>query len=64
MIASDEQLPWPLPLTPQSRMLQGCNVAVMQILIDNHMLTADEEVRLRQGLNFGLDDRWLSLLYK
>ena len=37
---------------------------VLQILIDNHMLTADEEVRLRQGLNFSQDDRWLALLYR
>lgn len=35
-----------------------------QILIDNHMLTADEEARLRQGLNFSNDDRWLLLLYQ
>ncbi|KAL0042944.1 hypothetical protein WJX79_004643 [Trebouxia sp. C0005] len=35
-----------------------------QILIDNHMLTADEEARLRQGLKFSNDDRWLSLLYQ
>jgi len=40
------------------------NKSVLQILIDNHMLTADEEARLRQGLNFSIDDRWLSLLYQ
>lgn len=43
---------------PRSTML------VLQILIDNHMLTADEEVRLRQGLKFSQDDRWLALLYQ
>ena len=42
-----------------------CNhLAALQILIDNHMLTADEEARLRQGLNFSQDDRWLALLYQ
>lgn len=40
------------------------NMLVLQILIDNHMLTADEEVRLRQGLKFSQDDRWLALLYQ
>lgn len=40
------------------------NKPVLQILIDNHMLTADEEARLRQGLNFSKDDRWLALLYQ
>ena len=36
----------------------------LQILIDNHMLTADEEAQLRQGLRFSKDDRWLALLYQ
>lgn len=40
------------------------HMVVLQILIDNHMLTADEEARLREGLNFGQDDRWLALLYQ
>ena len=40
------------------------HLLAMQILIDNHMLTADEEARLRQGLKFSQDDRWLALLYQ
>lgn len=36
----------------------------MQILIDNHMLTADEEAKLRSSLKFQEDDRWLALLYQ
>ena len=40
------------------------NLVALQILIDNHMLTADEEARLREGLSFSQDDRWLALLYQ
>lgn len=53
-------LPW---LPPLCRIDPFCQEA-FAALVDNHMLTSDEEFALLDSLPFTSEDRWMVLLYR